>query len=86
MFFKKIRPISPSLRDKLVVRRLRSKKFTRLLLENKRSQGRNNYGSITSYCKGGGNSFQYRFVDYYNLSLKIPGIFLGYDFDNYRTG
>ena len=86
MIFKKIRPICASLRNKLVVYRPRSKKFTKLLILKNRAQGRDLFGNIVSYHKGGGNLFRYRLVDYSYSTFKMPGIFLGYDFDNYRTG
>lgn len=86
MIFKKIRPICASLRDKLVVYRPRSKKFTKLLVYVNRAQGRDLFGNIVSYHKGGGNLFRYRLADYYYNTFRMPGIFLGYDYDNYRTG
>ena len=87
MLFKKIRPICASLRDKLVVNRSKSKKFKKLILNLYRAQGRGINGNIISNHKGGGNLFQYRLVDYnYNIFKKTSGVFLGYDFDNYRTG
>ncbi len=87
MLFKKIRPICASLRDKLVVNRSRSKKFKKLILNLYRAQGRGVNGNIISNHKGGGNLFQYRLADYnYNIFKKTSGVFLGYDFDNYRTG
>lgn len=86
MLFKHITPIAASLRNKIVVNRQRSKKFKGLFISNMRSQGRTLNGQITSRGKGGGNLFQYRNTNYSSIFLKLPGIFLGYDFDNYRTG
>lgn len=87
MLFKKIKPICPSLRNKMVVSRYRSKVFKKLCFSYKRSQGRDLNGSIISYGKGGGSGlFKYRYVDFSLNFFNIPYIFLGYDFDNYRTG
>lgn len=86
MMFKKIRPICASLRNKMVIQRSRSKKCTKLLYSINRAQGRDFRGHIVSYHKGGGNLFRYRITDYCYNTFRMSGIFLGYDYDNYRTG
>jgi len=86
MHFRHINPISASLRDKIVVRRQRSKKFKGLFIVKLRAQGRTLNGHISSNHKGGGNLFQFRNINYSSTFFNMPGIFLGYDFDNYRTG
>jgi ribosomal protein L2 len=86
MLFKKIKPVTPSLRNKIVVKHLISKKFKKLLINKQKMQGRSIFGKITSHHIGGGNYFKYRNCDYKNFSFKIPCIFLGYDYDNFRSG
>lgn len=86
MLFKKIKPVCSSLRNKMIVHHYRSKVFKKLCFSINRAQGRGVNGSIISYGKGGGNLFKYRYVDYSLDFLNLPYIFLGYDFDNYRTG
>lgn len=86
MYFQNIKPICASLRNKVVVNRPKARKLKGLLLTKSRAQGRGVNGKIISRCKGGGNLFRYRNVNYSASNLQMSGIFLGYDFDNYRTG
>lgn len=60
-------------------------KVKSLVLGLKKFSGRNNYGRITVFHKGGGHKKLYRFVDYKRCLFNIPGIILRKEYDPNRN-
>lgn len=86
MILKKINPITSSLRQlKLLNKSNLSKKnpikYNTLGLIN--SGGRNNFGRITSYHKGGGHKKLYRKIDFNRIDLE--GVVTSIEYDPNRT-
>lgn len=84
--FKKIRPVTPSLRGVKLLQRpfLWNKKFLKVRTKSfSRSFGRNNVGRITVRHRGGGHKKLYRDVDFKRLSTK--GFVEGIEYDPFRT-
>jgi len=86
MILKKINPITSSLRQlKLLNKSNLSKKnpikYNTLGLIN--SGGRNNFGRITSYHKGGGHKKLYRKIDFNRIDLQ--GVVASIEYDPNRT-
>lgn len=50
-----------------------------------KSGGRNNYGRITSYRKGGGNKLKYRFIDFKRSMFNEKGKVINIEYDPNRT-
>lgn len=84
--FKKIRPVTPSLRRVKLLQKpfLWRKKFIKSQTKGlARSYGRNNFGRITAFQRGGGHKRLYRIVDFERLVTK--GIVEGIEYDPFRT-
>lgn len=84
--FKKIRPVTPSLRGVKLLERnhfsqkkpLKSKTFG---VKNK--AGKNNFGRITAYHRGGGHKKLYRQIDFQRITTS--GIVDSIEYDPFRT-
>ena len=84
--FNKFRPVTPSLRGAKLLQKpfLWKKKYLKSNTKGfSRSYGRNNFGRITSYHRGGGNKKLYRKVDFCRFSTS--GIVEGIEYDPFRT-
>jgi large subunit ribosomal protein L2 len=84
--FKKLRPVTPSMRGAKLLQKpfLWRKKFLKSITKGfSRVSGRNNFGRITSYHRGGGHKKLYRKVDFVRNSTK--GIVEGIEYDPFRT-
>lgn len=87
MLIKKIKPITPSQRQTILLEKkdLSKKiKYKKLIKGFKRSNGRNNSGKITVQHKGGGHKRLYRLINF-NRSKKIEGIISKIVYDPNRS-
>ena len=88
MALKTFKPITPSLRQLVIVDRseLHKGKPVKTLTEGKSSQGgRNNHGRITVRHKGGGHKHHYRVVDFRRNKDGIPAKVERIEYDPYRS-
>jgi large subunit ribosomal protein L2 len=84
--FKKVRPVTPSLRRVKLLQKpfLWRKKFLKSYTKSfSRSFGRNCFGRITAFHRGGGHKKLYRNVDFNRITTK--GVVEGIEYDPYRT-
>ncbi|MFQ6009491.1 MAG: 50S ribosomal protein L2, partial [Candidatus Zixiibacteriota bacterium] len=88
MPLKKFRPITPSLRFRMVptfeeiTSRVPEKS---LLAPIRKSGGRNNKGCITVYCRGGGHKRRYRIIDFKRDKHDIPARVASIEYDPNRS-
>jgi len=77
MGIKTFRPTTPSLRFKTVVdyslEITTDKPYKPLLDRKNRIDGRDNYGHLTVWRRGGGNKKHYRVIDFRRDKVGIPG-------------
>jgi large subunit ribosomal protein L2 len=88
MALKTFNPITPSLRQLVIVDRseLYKGKPVKGLTEGKSSTGgRNNYGRITVRWRGGGHKRAYRLVDFKRTKLDMPAVVERLEYDPNRT-
>ena len=88
MGIKKFKPVTPSLRwteisDFSEITKNRPEK--RLVAPLKKSGGRNNYGRITSFHRGGGHKRMYRIIDFKRDRLDMPAKVLAIEYDPNRS-
>ena len=88
MGIKKFKPVTPSLRwteisDFSEITKTRPEK--KLLSPLKKSGGRNNYGRITSFSRGGGHKRMYRIIDFKRDKLDIPAVVQRIEYDPNRS-
>ena len=88
MGIKKFKPVTPSLRwteisDFAEITKGRPEK--KLLSPLKKSGGRNNYGRITSYHRGGGHKRLYRIIDFKRDKLDVSAKVLAIEYDPNRS-
>jgi large subunit ribosomal protein L2 len=84
--FKRVRPITPSLRGLKLLQRpyLWKKKPLKSFTHGfTRSHGRNCFGRITSFHKGGGHKKLYRSIDFVRFSTR--GVVQAIEYDPFRT-
>ena len=84
--FKKIRPVTPSLRRVKLLQKpfLWKNKFLKSQTKGfTRSFGRNGFGRITSYHRGGGHKKLYRNIDFERVTTR--GFVEGIEYDPFRT-
>ncbi len=81
IFLKKNKPVTPGLRGLVSVKSSllhKGKPFSGLVVAKKNTAGRNNYGRITAWHRGGGHKKKYRMIDWKrdkrNLSAKVERI------------
>lgn len=63
----------------------RSEPEKSLVVTLKKSGGRNNYGRVTAYHRGGGHKRQYRLIDFKRNKLEVPGKVASIEYDPNRT-
>jgi large subunit ribosomal protein L2 len=88
MALKTFKPVTPSLRQLVIVDRseLYKGKPVKTLTEGKTSKGgRNNYGRVTVRFRGGGHKQAYRIVDFKRRKLDVPGKVERLEYDPNRT-
>ena len=88
MALKTFKPITPSLRQLVIVDRseLHKGKPVKTLTEGKSSQGgRNNHGRITVRFRGGGHKQAYRIVDFKRRKVDMPAKVERLEYDPNRT-
>ena len=88
MALKTFKPVTPSLRQLVIVDRseLYKGKPVKTLTEGKSSKGgRNNAGRITVRFRGGGHKQAYRVVDFKRRKLDVPGKVERLEYDPNRT-
>jgi large subunit ribosomal protein L2 len=88
MALKTFKPVTPSLRQLVIVDRseLYKGKPVKTLTEGKTSKGgRNNYGRVTVRFRGGGHKQAYRIVDFKRRKLDVQGKVERLEYDPNRT-
>ncbi|MEP9356599.1 50S ribosomal protein L2 [Xanthobacter sp. KR7-65] len=88
MALKHFKPVTPSLRQLVIVDRsgLYKGKPVKTLTEGKSSSGgRNNNGRITVRFRGGGHKQTYRLVDFKRSKRGVPGVVERLEYDPNRT-
>ena len=88
MGVKKFRPTSPAIRFKTVhsfEEVTSSKPEKSLVVPLKRSGGRNCYGRVTAWHRGGGHKRQYRIVDFKRDKREIPAKVASIEYDPNRS-
>jgi large subunit ribosomal protein L2 len=88
MALKTFKPVTPSLRQLVIVDRfeLHKGKPVKHLTEGKSSSGgRNNLGRITVRFRGGGHKQSYRVIDFKRRKLDVPGKVERIEYDPNRT-
>jgi large subunit ribosomal protein L2 len=88
MALKTFKPVTPSLRQLVVVDRsgLWKGKPLKALTEGKSEKGgRNNSGRITVRFRGGGHKQSYRIVDFKRRKLDVPATVERLEYDPNRT-
>jgi len=88
MALKTFKPVTPSLRQLVIVDRrdLYKGKPVKTLTEGKASKGgRNNSGRVTVRFRGGGHKQAYRLVDFKRRKLDVPGKVERLEYDPNRT-
>jgi len=88
MGIKKFRPTSAGIRFKTVptFEEITSRKPEKsLLLPLKKSGGRNSYGRVTSWHRGGGHKRQYRLIDFKRDKREIPAKVASIEYDPNRS-
>ncbi|MFY9656556.1 MAG: 50S ribosomal protein L2 [Methylocystis sp.] len=88
MALKTFKPVTPSLRQLVIVDRkdLYKGKPVKALTEGKSSKGgRNNHGRVTVRFRGGGHKQTYRLVDFKRRKLDIPAKVERLEYDPNRT-
>jgi len=88
MNLKKYKPITPSLRQRVIINKTslnRISKINKLNIGKLKSGGRNNYGRITSYKKGGGHKQLYNLIDFKRDLMNVPARVKDIRYDTNRT-
>lgn len=62
----------------------RGRPVKRLTVSLNKSAGKNNYGRITSFHRGGGNKRRYRILDLHRIFANIPGVVRRIEYDPTR--
>ncbi len=88
MALKSFKPVTPSLRQLIIVDRseLWKGKPIKALTEGlRKSGGRNNHGHITSWQRGGGHKRRYRVIDFRRRKFDMPATVERLEYDPNRT-
>src|SRR5471032_2218250 len=88
MALKHYRPMTPGTRQLVLVDRseLYKGKPVKALTEGlNKTGGRNNFGNITSWQRGGGHKRRYRLVDFKRRKFDVPGKVERLEYDPNRT-
>jgi large subunit ribosomal protein L2 len=89
MALKTFKPVTPSLRQLVIVDRSelwKGKPVKRLTEGLSKSGGRNNHGRITVWHRGGGHKRRYRLVDFKRRKFDVPATVERLEYDPNRTG
>jgi len=82
------KPITPSLRQKIIISKNNLSKITtvsKLHLGNSETGGRNNSGKITAYKRGGGHKKSYTIIDFTRAFLNVSAIVKDIQYDSMRS-
>lgn len=92
MAVKTFKPTTPSMRYKSVAdfsaltpKKKQPQRPRSLTVSLTQHSGRNSYGRITSYQRGGGHKRLYRVIDFKRDKLEIPAKVISIEYDPYRT-
>ena len=88
MSLKKYKPITPSLRERLIVKRTelwKGKPFKKLVKGLTKTGGRNNQGRVTMFHIGGGHKRLYRIIDFKRNLFNISGKVIRVEYDPNRS-
>jgi len=88
MGIKQYKPTSPGRRFQSVSdfeEITRSKPEKSLLRPLKKSGGRNNFGCVTSWHRGGGHKRRYRLIDFRRDKIEVPGRVFSIEYDPNRS-
>ena len=88
MGIKQYKPTSPGRRFQSVsdfAEITRSEPEKSLLRPMKKSGGRNNFGCVTSWHRGGGHKRRYRLIDFRRSKVGIPGTVFSVEYDPNRS-
>jgi large subunit ribosomal protein L2 len=88
MALKHFRPMTPGTRQLVLVDHSelwKGKPVKKLTEGLKKTGGRNNFGNITSWQKGGGHKRSYRLVDFKRRKFDVPGKIERLEYDPNRT-
>ncbi|MGH7186429.1 MAG: 50S ribosomal protein L2 [Pseudomonadota bacterium] len=88
MALKSFKPVTPSLRQLVIVDRseLWKGKPVKALTEGlRKSGGRNNHGHITTWQRGGGHKRRYRIIDFRRRKFDVPATVERLEYDPNRT-
>ncbi len=88
MALKSFKPVTPSLRQLVIVDRseLWKGKPVRALTEGlRKTGGRNNHGHVTSWQRGGGHKRRYRIIDFRRRKFDMPATVERLEYDPNRT-
>lgn len=88
MSLKHYNPVTPSLRQRLIVKRTelwKGKPFKKLVKGLTKSGGRNNQGRLTMFHIGGGHKRLYRVIDFRRNLFDIPAIVKRIEYDPNRS-
>jgi len=88
MALKKYKPTTPGQRHAEIsdLKEITKKYPEKNLLEPlRKTGGRNNYGRLTSYNRGGGHKQMYRIIDFKRTKLDVPGKVIGIEYDPNRS-
>ena len=85
---RKLKPVTPSCRFRTIplFSELTAERPEKsLLMPWKKSGGRNNYGRITAFCRGGGHKRRYRLIDFKRNKDGIPAKVVSIEYDPNRS-
>src|ERR1044071_10265193 len=88
MALKKFRPLTPSMRHKIIVASddiTTSTPEKSLLVPQKRTGGRNNTGKMTIRYVGGGHKKMYRIIDFKRNKHDVPATVKSIEYDPNRS-
>jgi len=90
MELKVYKPLTPSLRHKIQINYLvnlkNNQKFKKLIKGKNKKGGRNLFGRLTSFTKGGGHKKSYRFLSIYDIKKNLPFLIINsIEYDPFRT-
>jgi large subunit ribosomal protein L2 len=88
MTLKKFNPVTPSQRQLILVDRSelwKGKPKKTLTKTVKSSAGRNNYGRVTAWHRGGGHKKSYRIIDFKRNKRNLEAVVERLEYDPYRT-
>jgi large subunit ribosomal protein L2 len=90
MLLKNFKALTPSLRQRIQINYSAiisiNKRLKKLTKGKKSKGGRNAFGRLTSFKKGGGHKKSYRFLSSHDIKKKLPFFFIGsIEYDPFRS-